>query len=192
MTNKEMQEQTTEMLYKFLKYLYNRGSFNFTGAVAVYERTPYNTPVPYQYQLRVVLKRLNILDSLSNGNYRWVASKPTLKMAQEAYTACLKSYKKTEVASPLKEVKEIKQAIKELVEDIYLIEPVTGNTGVLTIYPRDIYNNGKTLRVETNLKGLDAVRQTAIKTANGEEMTFVLYKRVGTITVTPLTTINYD
>ena len=113
-------------------------------------------------------------------------------MAQEVYVACLKSYKKTEVDSLLKEAKEIKEAIKEFVEDIYLIEPVTGNTGVLTMYPRDIYNNGKTLRVETNIKGLDAVRQTAIKTANGEEMTFVLYKRVGTITVTPLTTINYD
>ena len=174
MTNKEMQEQTTEMLYKFLKYLYNRGSFNFTGAVAVYERTPYNTPVPYQYQLRVVLKRLNILDSLSNGNYRWVASKPILKMAQEAYTACLKSYKKTEVDSLLKEAKEIKEAIKELVEDIYLIEQVGGYTA------------------DTNIKGLDAVRETAIKTANGEEMTFILYKKIGTVTVTPLTTINYD
>lgn len=96
-------------------------------------------------------------------------------MAQEVYGACLKSYKKTEVDSLLKEAKEIKQAVKELVgEDIYLIEPVGGNT------------------VDENLKGLDAVRETAIKSADGKEMTLVLYKRIGTITVTPLTTINYD
>lgn len=120
MTNKEMQEHTTERIYKFLTYLYNRGSFNFSSAVVTYERTPYKTPVPYQYPLRVVLKRLNILDSHLNGNYRWVASKPTLKMAQKVYTACLKSFKRPE-ASPLKEAKEIKQAVKELVgEDIYM------------------------------------------------------------------------
>ena len=174
MTNKEMQEQTTEMLYKFLKYLYNRGSFNFTGAVKVFEADVYNTSVPYQYPLRVVLKRLNILMSLLNGNYRWITDKPTLKMAQEVYTACLKSYKKTEVDSPLKEAKEIKQAVKELVgEDVYLIEQIGGYT-------------------VANIRGLDNVRRTAIKSADGKEMTFVLYKRIGTITVTPLTTINYD
>lgn len=172
MTNKEMQEQTTEMLYKFLKYLYNRGSFNFTGAVKVYESNGYNTSVPYQVSLRVILKKLNILMSLLNGNYRWITDKPTLKMAQKVYGACLRSYKKTEVDSPLKEAKEIKQAVKELVgEDVYALEQVGGNTA------------------DTNIKGLD---NTAIKSANGEEMTFVLYKRIGTITVTPLTTINYD
>ena len=173
MTNKEMQEQTTERIYKFLTYLYNRGSFNFTGAVKVFESNGYNTPVPYQVSLRVILKKLNILMSLSNGNYRWITDKPTLRMAQEVYGACLKSYKKTEVDSPLKEAKEIKQAIEELVEDIYLIEQIGGYT-------------------VANIKGLDNVRRTAIKSADGKEMTFVLYKRIGTVTVTPLTTINYD
>jgi len=174
MTNREMRKQTTEKIYKFLKYLYIREEFNFSKVVTVFESKGYNTPVPYQYPLRVVLKELNILYSLSSGNYRWITDKPTLEMAQKVYTACLKSFKKPEVASLLKEAKEIKQAVKELVEDIYLIEPVGGNT------------------VNENLKGLDAVKETAAKTAAGKEMTFILYKKIGTITVTPLTTINYD
>lgn len=46
--------------------------------------------------------------------------------------------------------------------------------------------------VEISIQGLDKVQETASKVAGGEETTFILYKKIGTITVKPSITINYD
>lgn len=167
MTNKEMREQAIERIYKFLRYIYGMRRFNYSKAVKSFEAT--SQRVPYQSPLRVILRRMNLIGSLSSGNYRWAADFPSIKMAQEVYTSCLKGYQK-----PVTErAKEIKEAVKELVgEDIYALEN-----------PRD---------VAVNLCGMEMVKESAIREAKGEERTFVLYKRIGTITIAQVININYD
>lgn len=118
--------------------------------------------LPYASPLRVVLRDMKLIEPTSMGWYKWVANLPTHERAQDVYDKCRKSYNKVQ------SYKTISQ------DDLYAIY----------LEEADI--------IEPNIKGLDKVKETAYKAAEGEETTFVLYKKIGTITVKPSIIINYD